>query len=232
MLFEGESFVFISPYLIVPVLLLVVVLVYYMLRKFLRTMRDRIDEPFESTEGRTTISQLRARLPRTRFLAAAVLIIVVVPSIIVVEQMPVNGTNIEHSDSVGDVSNPNIDIVQIRSYLNGTDLYLELTVAGSIVEINKTTLYQYRLTIVTKGVEADVGIAIYQITYQNGSVSGCSAYGYAKGDTLTLVVSIYAITSGLYMTGLEGRATSGSETDYTSPDRSSEVAHARAGALA
>ena len=75
MLFEGESFVFISPYLIVPVLLLVVVLVYYMLRKFLRTMRDRIDEPFESTEGRTTISQLRARLPRTRFLAAAVLII-------------------------------------------------------------------------------------------------------------------------------------------------------------
>lgn len=225
MLFQGESFVFISPYFVVPVLLLVVVLVYYILRRFLKNMRDRIDEPFESTEGRTTISQLRARLPRTRFLAAAVLLIVVVPSTIVVGQMPVNRTNIEHSDPVGDVSNSNIDIVQIRSYLNGTDLYLELTVAGNIVEINKTTLYQYRLTIVTRSVEAEAGIAVYQITYENGSVSGYSAQAFVKGDTLTLVVSINTIAPGYYMIGLEGRAQTASEQDTTSLDRSSEVAH-------
>ncbi|MDF1537947.1 MAG: hypothetical protein P1Q69_03500 [Candidatus Thorarchaeota archaeon] len=224
-IFQGEPVITVSLYFVIPFILLALILVYYGIRKVLRARRDKIDGPFEHTEGRTTLFQLTARLPRTRVLAVIVLVIIAVPSIVIVGQQPVHRTEIEHTDPEGDVTDPDIDIIQIKSYLNGTDLFLELTVAGSIVETSGEIGYLYRLEIITKGLAADIGIVTYRVTFENGTVTGYSTYGYVKENTLTIVVSIYTLRDVSYMVGLEGKAQSYFEADETLPDRNGTVAH-------
>lgn len=212
----------------IPFLILVAMLTIYIVRKVVKNRLENLKEPFDYAEKRTILHRLRTSSFKTRLIAALIIIVVAVSGIVMIGQMPVNRTNIEHSDPVGDVTDPNIDIVRIKSYLNGTDLYLQMTVAGEIMVTNASIGYQYKLIIVAKGVSEDASAHIYTLSYDNGSMDLSSfsslARPYVNGSTLTIVVPISILVQGDYMIGLEGAAMAHG-ADYTAEDRNGQVAH-------
>lgn len=212
----------------IPFLIVVVLVTTYVVRKVVRNRLGRPNEPFEHAEKRTVVHRLKTSSFKARLIAALIIIVVAVAGIAMIGQMPVNRTNIEHSDPVGDVTDPNIDIVLIKSYLNGTDLYLQMTVAGKIVVTNSTIGYLYKLIIVAKGVSEDASAHVYTLSYDNGSMElssfSDSVRPYVNGSTLTLVVPISILVQGDYMIGLEGAAMAYG-ADYTAEDRNGQVAH-------
>jgi hypothetical protein len=213
-------------FIFIPLLIVIVLVTMYIVQKVVKTRLANATEPFEHGEKRTIVHLLKTSPFKTRLIAASIIILVAVSGITVIGQMPVNRTNIQHSDPAGDVADPNIDIVLIKSYLNGTDLYLQMTVAGEIVETNSTVGYQYKLIIVAKGLSEDAHAHIYALSYDNGSmeISSASAHPYVNGSTLTIVVPISILVQGDYMIGLEGAAM-GLGADYTTEDRDGQVAH-------
>ncbi len=217
----------IAVFLLIPFLILTAVLIIYVVRKVVKSRLDNPREPFEQTEGRKVVHLLRNTSPKTRLAAMVIIIIVTITGVVVVGQQPVHRTNIVHSDLYGDVTDADIDIVEIRSYLNGTELYLQLTVDGNIVESNATITYQYKIIVVVKGVADDSSASIYMLTYENGSmgVSSYSSCSFVHGATLTIVIPISTIIHGRYMIGLEGWAQTPFEQDLTPEDRDGEVAH-------
>ncbi len=218
--------IIIPLFIFIPLLVVVAVVAIYLVQKALKNRLENAREPFGHAEKRTIVHLLKMSSFKTRLIAAVIIIVIAVSAITVIGQMPVNRTNIDHSDPVGDVTDPKIDIVLIKSYLNGTDLYLQMTVAGEIVVTNATIGYQYKLIIVAKGVSEDASAHIYALSYDNGSMetSSFSARPHVNGSTLTIVVSISILVQGDYMIGLEGVA-EGLGADYTAEDRDGQVAH-------
>jgi hypothetical protein len=149
-----------------------------------------------------------------------VLVIVMIPSIIVIGRIPVHRTKIEHLDLRGDVTDLDCDIIQIRSYLIGNDIALEMMVAG---RINISSTYLYRLTIVAKGIDDD-SAHIYALTCKDGTVSQFDLSVSTENDTMTIFFPLTQFISDSYMIGLEGTATNVHETDYTMEDRNGTVA--------
>lgn len=180
-----------------------------------------------TAQQRTKMHLLKTSSIKTRLIAVLIIIVVAVSGIVVIGQMPVNRTNIEHSDPLGDVTDANIDIVLIKSYLNGTNLYLQMTVASEIVKTNATFAYQYSILVIAEGISEGSNAFEYLLSYVNGSLteSPYSPCSYVNGTTLTIVVPISMIRQGDYMTGLEGFADNSLERDLTVSDRDGEVAH-------
>ncbi|MDF1538414.1 MAG: hypothetical protein P1Q69_05890 [Candidatus Thorarchaeota archaeon] len=224
---QGTPTVTISLFSFIPFLILIAVLIIYAARKAMKNRSDNPREPFEQTEERKLSDHLRMTSLKTRFTAMVIIIIVAIVGVIVVGQQPVHRTNIVHSDLPGDVTDADIDIVEIRSYLNGTELYLQLTVDGNIVESNATITYRYEIIVVAKGLSDDSSAYVYVLSYENGSmgVSSYSSRSYVDGATLTLVIPISTLIHGSYMIGLEGCTLTPFEEDFTPEDRDGEVAH-------
>lgn len=161
-------------------------------------------------------------------MALVILVILVILGISVIGGLPVHRTNIEHTDSEGDVSNPNCDIVRIKSFADGKDIVLNMMVAGRIR--NSTTSsqysypYEYRFTIAAKMLD-DEEAHIYVIRYKNGALESCSdARALAENDTLTIFFPLSEFVSGSYMIGLEGWASDYNWVDRTSSDRNATIA--------
>ena len=180
---------------------------------------SRIHVGVHALEEHTSKAQPTSILFGKRTLAIVVLI-VMISSIIVVGQSPVHRTNIEHSDLRNDVLDPNCDIIQIRSYLSGNDITLEMTVAG---RINISSTYLYRLTIVAKHSDED-SAHIYALTCKDGTVSQFDLSVSIENDTITIFFPLTQFISNSYMIGLEGWASNMSETDMTMEDRNGTVA--------
>ncbi len=220
------------PFIFIPFLVLVVSLLIYKLWKAVKARIDRSEDPFEQAERTEEVTHLlRVSSRKTRLIAALIIMSVAVAGIVVVGRQPVHRTDIEHTDTLGDVIDADIDIIGIRSYLNGTELYLQMTVAGRIV--TDTTRYQYEMLVIAKSLDGGDHIItngssghIYALfAYMNGSVAPSlySPRSHADGSTLTIAVSLSMFSSGSYMIGLEGIAKNGLEQDYTPEDRDSEI---------
>ncbi len=227
LLLQSSQGATIALFIFIPFLIFIALLIVYIVRRAVKNTLGNPKEPFEQAERKTIVHLLKTSSPRTRLIATVTIVLVAVAGIIVVGQLPVHRTNIEHSDPLGDVADADIDIVEIRSYLNGTELYLQLTVAGRIVKTNATTRYQYKIIPVAKRISEDSSAHIYELGYTNGSmaVSSFSARAYVNGATLTIVVPISMFSQGEYMIGLEGIAQAALEQDFTPEDRDGEVAH-------
>jgi len=166
-------------------------------------------------------------LTRRKSIAGIFFVIIVSSVIIVIGQIPVHRTNIQHSDMIGDVSNANIDIVLVKSFLNGSNVSLEMTVAGRIMNSTVNERYEYRLIVVAKGL-VDTKAHVYTCYYDNGSTWPYSLRSFSKNDTLTILFPIATFISDSYMIGLEGVASVSSsieiERDYTPEDRNGTIA--------
>jgi hypothetical protein len=179
--------------------------------------------------GRSTVrEESTSLLSRTRGLASLLLVILVITAIFVIGRVPVHRTNITHTDPEGDVSNPDCDIVRIKSFLDRKNIVIEMMVAGRIN--NNTTAsqysypYEYRVTIVAKMVDDDEA-HIYVIRYKNGSLGPASdARAVTENDTLTIFFPLSEFVSGSYMIGLEGWASDYNWVDRTPSDRNATVA--------
>jgi hypothetical protein len=227
MIVQGSPTTTVSSYLLIPFIVGIILLSYYIVRRSFKNRREAIDGPFDSSEEQTQWQLPILRKPKIRVLVAIILVGVVITSVIVVGQQPIHRTDIEHSDPLGDVSDSDIDILQIQSYLNGTDVYLKMTVAGNIIETSNTTPYRYKILIITRGLSYENDTAVHTFTYENGSVedSMYSILSYVENDTLTIVVPITVLGNVRYMIGLEGRTQTYYDEDLTPLDRDGSVAH-------
>lgn len=68
------------------------------------------------------------RLVRIKILAIIAITVVASSGIIIIGQLPVHRTNNQNSDIEGDVTDSNIDIVLIKSYLEGDYIALQMKV--------------------------------------------------------------------------------------------------------
>ncbi len=168
-----------------------------------------------------------SRLPGKRVLATIALIIVISSGVVIIGQLPVHRTSVEHSDMKGDVSDASIDIVQIRSYLDGSDIVLRMTVTGRIMDDTSSVRYEYRLIVVARGL-IDNRSHIYTCYYANSTTWPYPLQAFFENDTLRILFPIAVFVSDSYMIGLEGLASimgnNGIERDYTSEDRNGTVA--------
>lgn len=152
------------------------------------------------------------------------LLIVLLVGIPTIGQLPIHRTNIQYSDPQGDVSDPNFDIIEIKSYSELRYIVLELTVAGTIQTSETGSLYGgfiYRINVVAKGI--NLAPHIYSCAYQNGVVS---QYGFdteVENATLRIFFPLTAFISDSYMIGLEGCAQSPLEDDLTPEDRDANL---------
>ncbi|MFW9847664.1 MAG: hypothetical protein ACFFF4_00900 [Candidatus Thorarchaeota archaeon] len=147
------------------------------------------------------------------------LIIILIAGSLVVGQLPMHKTNVLHTDSLGDVSDPNIDIVEIKSYQDGSYIILEMVVAG---EIQTGENYLYRLIITARGI-MNHAVHIYSCTYQNGTLTSYTFTTGYNNSTLRIYFPLSTFASDSYMIGLEGIAQSPLEQDNTGEDREGEV---------
>jgi hypothetical protein len=142
-------------------------------------------------------------------------------------RLPVHQTNIHHYDPIDDVSNPNIDIAEIRSYALNDEIVLELIVAGIIVSAEPSSEnssgYMYRLMLIARGLDEIVAHE-YSCTYRDGIVSQFDFMTEVENSTLRIFFSKNAFIPDSYMIGLEASAAYLAEEDYTLPDRAAPVA--------
>ncbi len=177
-------------------------------------------------ENRGGYSHL-ANLPLKKILPVVLVLSIVITSILIIGLQPVHRTTIEHSDIENDVSDSNIDIISIRSYLNESDIILQMTVLGTILNSTADSNYEYRLIIVARGVIDDRS-HIYTCYYANGTTWPYDFQATPENNTLVIVFPLTIFLSDSYMIGLEGIATvsgnDGVERDQTEEDRNGIVA--------
>jgi hypothetical protein len=149
----------------------------------------------------------------------AILAIVLIAAFLIIGQMPIHKTTILHTDDMGDVSDQDIDIIEISSYQDGSYVMLEMVVAG---EIQTSTNYTYRFTITARGI-INSDVHIYSCTYQNGTMTSYAFNVENERHTLRVYFPLSAFVSDSYMIGLEGNAQSSGEEDNTGADRESDV---------
>ena len=166
---------------------------------------------------------------KNKVLLTVVAFIILLIGIPTISHLPVHRTNIIHTDIYGDVTDPNFDIVQIRSFAEAQYIVLELTVAGVIETEDPEQSYPtflYKIIVVAKGLNEGLNdqAHIYICTLKNGVVS---QYGFdteVENATLRIFFPWTAFLSDSYMIGLEGRAQNGLNDDHTLSDRNSAVA--------
>ncbi len=154
---------------------------------------------------------------------AFIILLIGIPTI---SHLPVHRTNIIYTDISGDVTDPNFDIVQIRSFAEAQYIVLELTVAGVIqTEDSERSypLFLYRINVVAKGLN-DVTAHIYACTFRNGVRNPHGFDTEVENATLRIFFPWTFFIPDSYMIGLEGRASNGLENDYTLSDRNSAIA--------
>jgi hypothetical protein len=143
----------------------------------------------------------------------------------IIGNIPVHRTNILYTDPVGDVSDSDFDIIQIKSIGETSQIVLELTVAGRI-QTTETASYSnflYRVIVVARGISLEEA-HIYACTF-NGE--GIQQYGFdfeVYNSTLRIFFPFTAFVHDSFMIGLE--ATTGSpraEQDLTPEDRDSPI---------
>jgi hypothetical protein len=128
--------------------------------------------------------------------------------------------NVSHTDDVGDVSDPNADILSYRSYPENHYIVLELVVAGNIKSISN---YMYRLTVVAKYV-GDKRAHIYSCRFQDGVVGHYPLDAEIQNGTLRILFPFSQFIPNSYMIGLEASAYSTSgEEDLGLEDRDGEI---------
>ena len=149
----------------------------------------------------------------------AVLCIILVAGFLIIGQMPIHRSTVLHTDTLGDVSDPDIDIVEIESYQDGSYIVLEMVVAG---EIQTSVDYLYRLTITARGI-INSDIHVYSCTFQNGVLTSYAFDILYSNSTLQILFPLTAFVSDSYMIGLEGSAQSSGDEDTTDEDRDGEV---------
>ncbi len=168
-----------------------------------------------------------SNLPLKKILPVVLVLSIVITSILIIGLQPVHRTTIEHSDIENDVSDSNIDIISIRSYLNESDIILQMTVLGTILNSTADSNYEYRLIIVARGVIDDRS-HIYTCYYDNGTTWPYDFQATPENNTLVIVFPLTIFLSDSYMIGLEGIATvsgnDGVERDQTEEDRNEIVA--------
>ena len=165
------------------------------------------------------------RLVRIKILAIITITVVAFSGIIFIGQLPVHRTNNQNSDIEGDVTDSNIDIVLIKSYLEGDYIALQMKVAGKVMN-NTSRVYEYRIIVVAKRV-GDNRSHIYTCYYSDGDLSLDYLRAYTANDTLTILFPLAAFISGSFMIGLEGSASvggNGLERDVTAMDRNGTIA--------
>ena len=159
------------------------------------------------------------------------LIILTILSMIDFYAEPVHRVNIHHTDPMGDVENPDIDIIQIGSYEEENNIVLALTVDG-IIQSNEESLekdnesFRYELTIITRN-NNDQVIIIYHIIFVNGKVQNYNFSSRIYGDTLRIFIEKDTFPMDVFIVGLESITHSpvsvGAETDTTSLDRDRSI---------
>ena len=163
---------------------------------------------------------MNSRVARNK-IVPLVVVLVILTGVVVIGQTPIHRMNIDYTDNLGDVNNQDVDIIEIKSYQDGSNIVLELTVAG---QIQTGTNYLYRIIITAKGL-IDTDSHIYACTFQDGQLT---SYGFdteIDNDTLRIFFPLTAFVSDSYMIGLEGNAFSPAlEQDFTSDDRDGDVA--------
>ncbi|MBD3160248.1 MAG: hypothetical protein GF309_15830 [Candidatus Lokiarchaeota archaeon] len=203
---------------------LVLVLVLVFLARYLKNWKNRPEEPFEPDESRSVLSLLSSKARQRPLLTLGVVAIILIPSIIVVGRTPVHRTNIRHIDPEGDVENPNIDILSVESHLSGSNIVLQMNVAGNI---QNDTSYQYKLRIIVKDIDDRLS-ADYTITYYNGTLGQQYDTSLSvENNTLIVHFPISIFPPDHYMVGLEGVTDSLSplsETDKTESDWNRTIA--------
>lgn len=166
-------------------------------------------------------------LPLKKILAIAIIIIVATSGFILIGQIPIHRTSIQNSDVENDVSDSDIDIILVRSYLEESNIVLRLTVVGKIMNNTADSSYEYRIIIVARGIN-DNRAHIYTCYYANGTTWPHNFQALCENDTLIMLFPIGEFHSDSYMIGLEGLASvsgnSGVDRDYTVSDREGTVA--------
>jgi len=200
---------------------LVLVLALVFLVKYLKNWKNRPEEPFESGESRSVLSFLSSKARQRPLLTLGVVAIILVPTIIVVGRAPVHRTNIDHIDPEGDVENPDIDILSVRSSLSGSNIELQMNVAGNI---QNGTSCSYKFRIVVKDIDDRLS-AVYTILYYNGTLGQQYDTSLSvENSTLTVHFPISTLHPDHYMVGLESSAFTLSETDKTESDWNRTIA--------
>jgi len=157
----------------------------------------------------------------------ALLTVLTFLSTINLSTQPVHRTDIYHTDPVGDVQNPDIDIIQIGSYEEEGNIVLVLTVDGIIQNPGKIVdeyneSYRYELIVIAKN-KNNPCIHIYRIIYANGQIQNYEFISRTNGDTLRIFFTKDTFLIDMYMVGLEAATYSpisaGAETDTMPLDR-------------
>lgn len=156
------------------------------------------------------------------------LILAIFVSISYIGTLPVHRISISHIDEIGDVSDPNADIVSYRSYPEHNYIVLELVVAGIIISDPDSVIpsnYMYRLTVVAK-CPGDNRTHIYSCTFKDGVVSQYFLDSEVYNGTLRIFFPFSQFIPDSYMIGLEASAYSvfGYE-NLGLEDRDSEIQH-------
>jgi hypothetical protein len=159
-----------------------------------------------------------------RTLTTIIVIALIAGSVYYVGRLPVHLTDKIHSDVEGDVANPDVDIILIRSYGELNHIVLEMTVAGMIQNME---YYRYVLTVVAREYNS-IEAHIYQCDYENGVVEQYHFETEVNNSTLKIFFSLSGFLQGSFMIGFEAAAFSpssaGAEKDTTTSDRESPIA--------
>ncbi|MHA2135698.1 MAG: hypothetical protein ACXAEN_20065 [Candidatus Thorarchaeota archaeon] len=178
-----------------------------------------------------TKEHIVSKFPRKTGVVILIFVILISSGVLILGQQPLHRTSIEHSDVEGDMIDQDIDIIEIKSFLQGENLVLQLKVTGIIHSISSSdpddsSEYQYRLIVVAKGLEDD-DAHIYVCSYIYGIISQYDFEAEAENDTLVIYFPLSAFVFNSYMIGLEGRAlvtgNNGIEVDYTQEDRTGPI---------
>ena len=171
---------------------------------------------------------MKLKLPRMHVRIIIVLVVLYATSFLVIAQAPVHRTDIDHSDPLGDSIDSDVDIIRLRSYREGQNVVLEMTVDGQIKANTSTQWpfydYRYEFTIVTKGAY-DGSSGTWHCAYRDGELAYYDFGTEVDTDTLRIYFPLSTFFGDSFMIGLEGLADGpGLADDFTDHDRDGEVA--------
>lgn len=164
-----------------------------------------------------------------RIIVGVILTIIIVASTLFIGHLPVHRTDIIHTDPEGDVDdddNPNIDIIELRSYNSGHNIILEMTVVGMIQVDNSTSdyfNYAYIIGVIARDIE-DLDAHVYHCRFDGVREKNYGLVTEVANSTLRIIFPKTTFLVGSYMIGLEGTAMSPWGEDNTLPDRDGEIA--------
>ncbi|MBN1800883.1 MAG: hypothetical protein JW891_05210 [Candidatus Lokiarchaeota archaeon] len=133
---------------------------------------------------------------------------------------PVHRINNRGIDPVGDVSNPDIDIVEYRSHgsSDGSTMIVEINVLGKINES-----YSYRFTVVAKTLSDTTG-HIYSFLFNDGECDE-GFITEIENSTIRMIFPMSRLSPTDYVIGIEVLATDIFERDLTPEVRNASIAH-------